>query len=159
MEHRKFTVTDALLATHGQRFLNFVIDLVIQYIIWVCVGMTIVIIADITGSYALSNWIESLSLTGKVFSALVIVILYYGFTDMYFSRSLAKFFTKTVVVMEDGSKPDKKTIIIRTLCRLIPLDPFSFLGSSPRGWHDSISHTFVVKKAEFEKKKHVILFP
>jgi len=159
MESKKFTVTDDLLASHGQRLLNFIIDLIIQYIIWVCVGETILIFSNVTNSYSLFNTIASLSLMEKCVSALVIWILYYGLTDMYFSRSLAKYFTKTVVVMQDGSKPGRTTIIKRTLCRLIPLDPFSFLGKTPRGWHDLISQTYVVKKAEFEKKKHIVIFP
>ena len=159
MENKNFTVTDDLLASHVQRLMNFLIDLVIQYIIWISAGTIIDIIADITKSDALSNWIESLNPTEKAFSALVIVILYYGLTDLYFSRSLAKYFTKTVVVLKDGSKPDFKTILIRTLCRLIPFDAFSFLGNVPRGWHDSLSQTYVVKKAAFEKKKRIVIFP
>lgn len=159
MENKNFTVTDDLLASHGQRLLNFIIDLIIQYIIWVSVGQTILIFSNVTNNYNLSYTLESLSLMEKSVSALVIWILYYGLTDLYFSRSLAKYFTKTVVVMKDGSKPGRTTIFKRTLSRLIPLDPFSFLGKIPRGWHDLISETYVVKKAEFEKKKHIIIFP
>jgi uncharacterized RDD family membrane protein YckC len=159
MENKNFTVTDDLLASHGQRLLNFIIDLIIQYIIWVSVGQTILIFSNVTNNYNLSYTLESLSLIEKSVSALVIWILYYGLTDLYFSRSLAKYFTKTVVVMKDGSKPGRTTIFKRTLSRLMPLDPFSFLGKTPRGWHDLISETYVVKKAEFEKKKHIIIFP
>jgi uncharacterized RDD family membrane protein YckC len=159
MENKNFTVTDDLLASHGQRLLNFIIDLIIQYIIWVSVGQTILIFSNVTNNYNLSYTLESLSLMEKSVSALVIWILYYGLTDLYFSRSLAKYFTKTVVVMKDGSKPGRTTIFKRTLSRLIPLDPLSFLGKTPRGWHDLISETYVVKKAEFEKKKHIIIFP
>jgi uncharacterized RDD family membrane protein YckC len=159
MENKNFTVTDDLLASHGQRLLNFIIDLIIQYIIWVSVGETILILSNVTNNYNLSYTLESLSLMEKSVSALTIWILYYGLTDLYFSRSLAKYFTKTVVVMKDGSKPGRTTIFKRTLSRLIPLDSFSFLGATPRGWHDLISETYVVKKAEFEKKKHIIIFP
>jgi uncharacterized RDD family membrane protein YckC len=159
MEHKKFTVTDDLLASHSQRFLNLIIDLVIMYVIWVCIGETILIIADITKSYVLDNWVVSMGNVEKGISFAVIMLLYYGIMDMYFSRSLAKYFTKTIAVMKDGSKPDKITAIKRTLCRLIPFEPFSFFGPVPRGWHDTISQTYVVKKVEFEKKKHVVIFP
>jgi uncharacterized RDD family membrane protein YckC len=50
------------------------------------------------------------------------------------------------VVKKDGSKPDIKTLVIRTLCRFIPFEPFSFLGATPRGWHDTYSDTYVIKK-------------
>jgi hypothetical protein len=42
----------------------------------------------------------------------------------------------------DGSKPGLRTILLRTLCRFIPFEPFSFFGE--RGWHDGLSDTLVV---------------
>ena len=54
--------------------------------------------------------------------------------------------------MEDGTKPDAQTIIKRTLCRLIPFDGLSFFGTPSRGWHDSMSDTYVVKKDLFDEK-------
>ncbi|HEY6914196.1 MAG TPA: RDD family protein, partial [Paludibacter sp.] len=60
-------------------------------------------------------------------------------------RSLGKIITKTKVITVDGDKPDFKTFLIRALCRFIPLESFSFLGSTDSGWHDSISRTRVVR--------------
>jgi uncharacterized RDD family membrane protein YckC len=54
--------------------------------------------------------------------------------------------------MEDGSKPDFGTTLKRTLCRIIPFEQFSFLGSQSRGWHDSICGTYVVNKKVFDEK-------
>jgi uncharacterized RDD family membrane protein YckC len=54
--------------------------------------------------------------------------------------------------MKDGSKPNVYTIIKRTLCRFIPFEIFTFLGSK-RGWHDVFSNTYVVKKHLFNDKK------
>lgn len=51
--------------------------------------------------------------------------------------------------MKNGEKPSFSVIFKRTLCRLIPFDGFSFLGS--RGWHDSISDTYVVEKKSLEE--------
>lgn len=73
-----------------------------------------------------------------------ICIFYYSFSEGIFGRSLGKFITGTIVVDENGQKPSFGTIFKRTLCRLIPFDALSFLGS--RGWHDSISDTYVVNK-------------
>ena len=55
--------------------------------------------------------------------------------------------------MEDGSKPIFQDIFLRSLCRFIPFEVFSFLGSEGRGWHDSMSNTYVVDIAKFEAKK------
>jgi uncharacterized RDD family membrane protein YckC len=153
MENRKFTITDDLLASKGQRFLNFIIDLLIIYIIGITIGTTINIIGGLTNSYGASNWVKSLSLIENFFFGLIILFFYYGFTEMYFSRTFAKYFTKTIVVRVDGSKPNTKNFMIRTVSRLNPIDPFSFLGKTQRGWHDTLSATYVVKKHEFIEKK------
>ena len=152
MENKKFTITDDLLASKGERFLNFIIDLLIIYIIAVCVVATINIIGDVTNSYGVSNWVKSLSLIENLFFGLVILFFYYAFTEMYFSRTFAKYFTKTMVVRVDGSKPNTKNFMIRTVSRLNPIDPFSFLGKTERGLHDTLSATYVVKKHDFVAK-------
>ncbi|MDP3680884.1 MAG: RDD family protein [Flavobacterium sp.] len=155
MENKKFTVTDDLLASKSQRFLNFIIDVLIIYIIEITIGTTIIIIGDLTHSYAASNWVTSLSPIESFFFGLVILFFYYSITEMYFSRTFAKYFTKTLVVKNDGSKPNMKSIIIRTVSRLIPLEPFSFLMTE-KGWHDTLSVTYVVKKHEFVGKKKLL---
>jgi uncharacterized RDD family membrane protein YckC len=153
MENKKFTITDDLLASKGERFLNFIIDLLIIYIIAICVVATINIIGDVTNSYGVSNWVKSLSLIENLFFGLILLFFYYAFTEMYFSRTFAKYFTKTMVVRVDGSKPNTKNFMIRTVSRLNPIDPFSFLGKTERGLHDTLSATYVVKKHEFVAKK------
>ena len=155
MENKKFTVTDDLLASKSQRFLNFIIDVLIVYVIEITIGTTIIIVGDLTNSYGASNWVTSLSLIESFFFGLIILFFYYGLTEMYFSRTFAKYFTKTLVVKHDGSKPNMKSIIIRTVSRLIPLEPFSFL-TAERGWHDTLSVTYVVKKHEFIAKKKLL---
>ncbi|MDI1307399.1 MAG: RDD family protein [bacterium] len=152
MENKKFTITDDLLASKGERFLNFIIDLLIIYIIAVCIVATINIIGDVTDSYGVSNWVKSLSLIENLFFGLIILFFYYAFTEMYFSRTFDKYFTNTMVVRVDGSKPNTKNFMIRTVSRLNPIDPFSFLGKSERGLHDTLSATYVVKKHEFVAK-------
>jgi uncharacterized RDD family membrane protein YckC len=153
MENKKFTITDDLLASKVERFLNFIIDLLIIYIIAVCIVATINIIGDVTDSYGVSNWVKSLSLIENLFFGLIILFFYYAFTEVYFSRTFAKYFTKTIVVRVDGSKPNTKNFMIRTVSRLNPIDPFSFLGKTERGLHDTLSATYVVKKHEFVEKK------
>ena len=151
MKNTTFTITDNLLATRGQRFLNFSIDLVFLYIIILSVGTTIVLIAEVASKFAVSAWVETMSKEEIALYSVVIMILYYSLTEIYFSRTIAQLITKTVVVKKDGSKPDIKTFVIRTLCRFIPFEPLSFLGGTPRGWHDTFSDTYVVKKKRLAK--------
>lgn len=153
MENATFTVTDDLLASQGQRFLNFGIDVLIQYVIILGMGTTIELIADITNNYALSDWLESMSRSELLFYVVFTAFFYYYLTEMYFSRTFAKYFTKTIVVTNEGSKPNYKMIFIRTLCRFIPFEAFSFLSESSRGWHDKYSKTYVVKKKRLTQKR------
>ncbi len=153
MENATFTVTDDLLASQGQRFLNFGIDVLIQYVIILGMGTTIELIADITNNYALSDWLESMSRSELLFYVVFTVFFYYYLTEVYFSRTFAKYFTKTIVVTNEGLKPHYKMILIRTLCRFIPFEAFSFLSESLRGWHDRFSGTYVVKKKRLTQKR------
>lgn len=154
MENKKFTVTDDLLASKGQRLLNFSIDVLIVYIIEITIGTTIILIGDLTNSDTASNWVSSLTAIEGFFFGLVTLFFYYVLTEMYFSRTFGKYFTKTMVVKHDGSRPNMKSIMIRTVSRLIPFEPFSFL-TAERGWHDTLSVTYVVKKHDFLAKKRL----
>jgi uncharacterized RDD family membrane protein YckC len=159
MENTKFAVTDDLLATRGQRFLNCILDLLIVHIILASIVTTVVIIGDVTNNYELTNWMESKTTLEKLLFWSIMLFLYYFLTETYFSRTLAKYFTKTIVVTKEGSRPNKRTISIRTLSRFIPLEAFTFLGTNVRGLHDLFSDTYVVRKNEFNHKKGVIAFP
>jgi uncharacterized RDD family membrane protein YckC len=159
MENIKFTITDDLLATREQRFINCILDLLIVHIVLISIGTTVIIIGDITNNYELSNWVKSTTTLEKLFFWIVILFLYYFLTETYFSRTFAKYFTKTIVVAKDGSRPKIHAIIIRTLSRFIPLECLTFLGTNVRGLHDLFSDTYVVRKHEFNEKKGVVLFP
>lgn len=158
MEPVKFIITQDLLASRGLRFLNCLLDLMFVYILGLSAAASVDIIADMTYNHSLSAWIENMDKATKLFFGILIMLFYYGLTEFYLSRSVAKYITKTVVVMEDGSRPDRNTILKRTLCRLIPVDMFTFLGADARGWHDTFSQTYVVKKHRFNSKKGHIPF-
>jgi uncharacterized RDD family membrane protein YckC len=153
MKNKTFTITNDLLATRGQRFLNFRIDLVFLYIIILSIATTITLVAEIAKKFIVSAWVETMSIGEIVFYSLVIMVVYYSLTEIYFFRTMAQLITKTVVVNKDSSKPDIRTFLIRTLCRFIPLEPFSFLGAFPRCWHDTLSETYVVKRKRLTKSR------
>ena len=159
MENKEFTITADLLASREQRFMNFIIDFLIIYIIWISIGSTLIIIGEITSIYALSNWAESTTTFEKLIFWLILLFIYYFLTETYYSRTFAKYFSKTIVVTKNGLRPSKKQILIRTLCRFIPLEGLTFFGKNTKGLHDFFSDTYVVRKHEFNKKKGVLLFP
>ena len=57
------------------------------------------------------------------------------------------------MVLENGEKPKVDVILLRSLARIIPFEPFSFLGNSPRGWHDTLTKTYVVDTKIFDEQK------
>ena len=159
MKNNTFKVTDDLWATRGQRFINCILDTLIVHIILVSIATTLVIIGNIINNYDLSKWIESTTTLERLLLWVVMLFLYYFLTEAYFSRTFAKYFTKTIVVTQNGSRPKIHLILIRTLTRFIPLECLTFLWGDFRGLHDLFSDTYVVRKHEFNHKKGAILFP
>ncbi|CAM3572425.1 hypothetical protein FSS13T_05750 [Flavobacterium saliperosum S13] len=153
MENGQFKVTNDMLASQGQRLANYFIDLLVQYGLTFGFGFVLAAFAMFAGYEGMLDWLANIDKITEYLLGVVMLILYYSFFEILFARSIAKYITKTVVVMADGSKPSAGTIVKRTFCRIIPFNHFSFLGNSGRGWHDSISDTYVVKKDVFDQKK------
>jgi len=153
MEPENFIVTSDLLASRMQRFLNWIIDIIIIMIIDISIIATVYIVGQMTNNFDLSDWIRENIKILQPIGFFVVSLLYYSITEIYFERTVAKYITKTLVVMKDGSSPDTMRIIKRTLCRWIPFEPFSFFNKDARGWHDTLTRTFVVKKHEFNNRK------
>jgi uncharacterized RDD family membrane protein YckC len=78
--------------------------------------------------------------------SLALYVLYYCLFEFYFGKTPGKFLTGTIVVTEDGNRASFKTLLIRSIVRLIPLDALSFLFSL--GWHDQISRTIVINNSD-----------
>lgn len=75
---------------------------------------------------------------------LAFYITYYVSFEVITGRTLGKVLTGTRVVTTSGQELSIHTALVRTLCRLIPLEPMSFsLGET--WWHDSLSRTQVVR--------------
>lgn len=154
--NRKFLVADDIVATIPQRFLNYIIDAIVQLILLMVLAMFSFIISDLIGSKSAINFFSKLdkNTIGLYTISFTLVLIYYNVLEILFARTVGKFITQTIVVDEHGEKPHHETILIRSLCRLIPFNPFSvlFLG---RGWHDSISKTYVVDKKLLDEKKRL----
>ncbi len=73
------------------------------------------------------------------------IVGYFIFFEGLWQRTPGKWITKTKVVNREGKSPTFGQIVGRSFARFIPFEPFSFLfGNPPRGWHDSLSGTYVV---------------
>ncbi len=149
-------VNQEVLASKGLRFANYIIDYIVQVALGAAIGFVLGFIADLTGSYGLIDFFfYSGRLMEFIFGYLVLFIYYTTFETLT-GRSLGKYVTNTKVVLYDGSKPTFSDIAARSLSRMIPLEQFSFLGELGKGWHDSISKTYVVDIKKFEARRQTL---
>ncbi len=153
-EQNKVRELENSIATKGTRFLNSLIDS-ICYIIFavIFVFITSVILA-FTSPSLLNALNEGNDLIWQLF-VMIISLIYFTVMEATTGRTVGKYITKTMVVTEDGQKPAFGTIFKRSLCRLIPFEAFSFLGSEPTGLHDRISKTLVVKYVKQEDNTYL----
>jgi uncharacterized RDD family membrane protein YckC len=136
-------------ASTGQRFVNFLIDVVIlNRIFSMIAGFFIGLIMVLSGN----NPRDFAIFTNPFYSWLfnygvgsVCLVLYYTITEgATKGRTLGKLITRTEAVNEDGSELTYRDAFRRSLCRLVPFEPFSALGGFP--WHDRWTRTIVVKR-------------
>lgn len=151
----QFTITQDLYATQGQRIANFLIDIVARLILMFVFGIVLALIGGLTDNPSFISFFENMDRITEILVEAVFIFIYYSIFEIATGRTLGKYITKTIVVDEYGDEAFSADIFKRSLCRLIPFDAFSFLGASGRGWHDSLSNTYVVKKDELERKKQL----
>lgn len=104
-----------------------------------------ILIVSVIGIIGGEQAIEALDAIPELMLGALLMSAYYIGFESTTGRTPAKFITGTKVVTLDGKKPGFGQIVIRTLCRFIPFEPFSCLGKYPRGWHDRFSKTMVVR--------------
>ncbi len=131
------------IASTGARIGNMILDNVFYLMLSLIVGAGLGVIS------ALFNMPGILTALDNTFISygfgFAISLLYFVPQEAGFGRTLGKLITGTKVVMENGSPPTFGATVIRTLCRFIPFEAFSFLGGDrPIGWHDSLSGTRVI---------------
>jgi uncharacterized RDD family membrane protein YckC len=126
----------------GVRFANYIIDIIVYYAMYFGVNVL----------YFMSVYNETGSIDPEAASTGMIYLIAIGIFLLYYTvfegatkgKTLGKLITGTVVVKTDGSPITFKDAFLRSLSRLVPFEPFSAFGGNP--WHDSWTHTMVVKK-------------
>lgn len=135
-------------ASTGLRFANFIIDSIVYTIVWYLLQL-ILLLAFYTFTDRFSDSVLSFILW--VSFSIIFFSMFFSVQEYLFKgRTIGKFVTGTKAVALDGEEPGFTKYFIRSLCRLIPFEPVSFLFF-PIGWHDTISETRVVKVADFER--------
>lgn len=149
----KFELDEELLASHGQRFANYLIDYICQVGMMFGAFVVIIMVANVNGNKTIISDIESVTDMVKYAFVTVIILIYYNIFEIFFSVTIGKLITNTLVVDRNGNRPTTDEILLRSICRLIPFEILSFLGAPGKGWHDAISKTYVVKRQILEQRQ------
>ncbi|MGL2962418.1 RDD family protein [Flavobacterium sp. RSB2_4_14] len=142
----KYKIPKYVLASKNSRVINFIIDILCFKLL---LNLFFIVIDNITGRYLLSSWYNSLDGYELYLFSSAVMFFYYFITEKFFSRSFSKFITNTLVVKEDGTKPNTIDILARSVLRIIPFEYLTFLRGRKPGIHDEYSNTFVVQKNKF----------
>lgn len=124
----------------GKRFTNFIID-----------RLLMVVLYQLLLSATVDNFLETLNLDemsllgSNVLISWGVLVFYYTFFEINMDgKTPGKYFTRTKAVTMNGEPLTSDIIIKRSLARIIPFEPLSYLGVNPLGWHDTLSNTKVV---------------
>ncbi len=135
-----------LLASQWQRLGNLIVDGIVLRIFAVFVGIAVGIFLGIVSPETLDAVAQE-ELSGlDLLLGLGAHVIFFAFFEGVFKRTPGKWITGTRVVTVNGAEPTFGQILARTFVRLIPFEPFSFLGSNhPAGWHDRWTGTRVIR--------------
>lgn len=142
-KYREVPVVDGIA-----RFGHFLLDRVFLYIFGTLIGMglgLLIIVFGISFNYES----QEAKIYDTLFSWLILQPLFYFIFEAGMQSSPAKAIFGRIVVDEYGNKPTVKQIFIRSISRAVPFEAFSCL--SPRGWHDTWSKTFVIRKKDLKE--------
>ncbi len=127
----------------AKRFANYIIDVIVFYIVVFFLAIVVAIIDP-----ELLSWMEGTDAGTNVLNSLVSLLLYgiiMGTTEaLTRGRSLGKLITGTRAVHTDGSSINMQTAFWRGLCRAVPFEAFSALSSPSYPWHDKWTNTYVI---------------
>lgn len=119
-------------ASIGIRFANYIIDLVIFYILSIVVGLL------------LANSLPSAGIGISYVITYLLFIIYYtlmeGATQ---GKTVGKLVTGTIAIRNDGAPFTFYDAMVRSFCRIVPFEPLSAFGGNP--WHDKWTNTKVIK--------------
>ena len=138
-------------ATKTQRFVNFLIDLIVYYIFVFVAGSIFAAvyiasyIADPADSSSPFADPSSINVVLYLMNLLIFVLYYTIMEGALKGRTIGKLITGTVAMREDGSKLTWKNAFFRSLVRVIPFEPLVALFTN-YPWHDDFTNTVVVKK-------------
>lgn len=136
------------------RFGHYLIDVAAYYAF---VILVLVIFGFLSGLFSWEIDFESrqFDVFIRIAGYLVLHPFFYFFWEFFFQKTPGKWVTKCRVVNEYGEKPSLGQILGRSYARCIPFEAFSCF--SERGWHDTMSKTYLVKETHLAELKAIMM--
>ena len=132
-------------ASQNKRLANYLLDWVFVQVFSFGIGIVVGIVFVVMHGVDMTPEQEATMSLVSTLVGLGFFALYYILMEAVFGATLAKFITKTRVRSVDGGKAGFGKILGRSLARMIPFDPLSYLfGDKRLGWHDTLSGTRVI---------------
>ena len=130
-------------ASRGQRFANYIIDLITFYIFIFILGIGIGIIAP-EFLVALDTDSPGAGLLDRLITLLLYACYMGAIESIFNGKSFGKFVTGTRAVNLDGTQISKGTAFKRGFSRAVPFCAFSAFGTPCDPWQDRWTDTAVV---------------
>ncbi len=137
----------------GSRAGHFIADTILFQILIMVVKFLFAILNSFTEGDTILNL--SIDLIGNVI-LLVLYPLLYAMCEYYFQRTPGKYLTKSLVIDEYGNKPEFRTILLRSIIRIVPFEALSCYNKFSYGWHDQWSKTWVVTEEELMEIRQLL---
>ncbi|TWU59296.1 RDD family protein [Rubripirellula tenax] len=142
----QLNVDNVPVASQNKRLVNFFLDNIATQVISLAGGFLLgmVMVASSGGGNLSQSQATGMQFMG-MFIGILLTLAYFAGMELACGATIGKLITGTRVVNATGGKAGIGQILGRSLARLIPFEPFSFLfGDKTTGWHDSLSGTRVV---------------
>jgi len=132
------------MASRGLRFVNYLLDSLAFLVFSIAFGSLLGVIFVFYYPSGV-ELVKNLGFGSQLLLSAFLGVTFFTLFETTTGRTPGKFITGTRVVCTDGSHPKFNTILARSFYRYVPLEPFSFFGDEPTGWHDRWSGTLVIK--------------
>lgn len=132
-----------------RRLVNLFIDIFsIEIISIIVMSLLKLMRIDINHKFMIGNNVSIYYTSFSIF--LLVFMIYYFMLEYFTGKTFGKLITRTQVIQVEGSVSKKyKVLFIRTLSRLFIFEFFWYLKDRPKGLHDRLSKTIVIKDSDY----------
>ncbi|MES1214454.1 MAG: RDD family protein [Bacteroidota bacterium] len=132
-------------ASMGKRFLNYLIDVIVfGLLLFIALMITATIDPTVVEAFIKKNEAGGFSFVEQLMIQAIYGTYMFIVEALFKGKSLGKLITGTRAVRQDGTPFMVRDAQLRGLCRMVPFNAFSALGTPSYPWHDRWTKTFVI---------------